>query len=183
MRNPRNEPLALQPPCNLPSPRTCSGASFAASPPKRRHSQLNGQIIPMRVIPLDQVLLPITPPSLDLLFAGNGVVHLVSGFEPDKPRDFVLPRISVEPVLAVLDHSTDQIRRDADIELAIKTAGQDVHAGLPLSHVSDGAARPAPEQVRGDELERSRSYCYPGLVPEQAYPSALMFAAYPAAPA
>ena len=105
----------------------------------------------MRVFRFDQVDLPLPPPVLELLLAGNRGEHVAMHLEPDEALYAVLAGKSFERSGPMLPQPHHQVRRYADVKRAVVPAGKDVDARIALlSHVSDSAARWTLKQVQGD---------------------------------
>jgi hypothetical protein len=86
------------------------------------------------VLTLDQIDFPLPMPALELLFAGNGRVHVLKKFKANEMMDRILLGEAVNRVGAMLVEARDQIGRDSDVEGAVVTAGEDVDAGLLHKH-------------------------------------------------
>ena len=179
MRNPPNEALKL--PLPLSSPRTCSGVHQSAfstagwfaepwMPERARHdggdlgqrveAQRDCEVVPMRVVALDQVHFPVAVPLLDSLLGRDRRFHRVGHFVPDQADDAVMAGKAFEGAFAVLENSADEVRGHAYVQRAVIAVAEDVDAGLSVPHALETAAPWTPEQVRGDEVFR-----HAGLVP------------------
>ena len=84
----------------------------------------NRQIVPHRIIALDQLDLPVAFPFLDALFADDGVAHVFEAFDMDEPVDAILLGEARDQPVAVLDDACGKVACDAGVERSMKAAGQ-----------------------------------------------------------
>lgn len=153
MRNPRNDRLALT---HVRHPGLEPGSIAQRTPPaearartwmpaqgrhdeslRRRQSEVDCKIGPMRIALFDQFDLPSTMPVLEALLGRDRCFHGVGNLVPDQMLDAVTRGVAVERSVTMLHQTTDKIRRDADVERAVAPARQDVDAGLPLAHSNE----------------------------------------------
>ena len=73
------------------------------------------QVFPKRVIVFNQVDLFVTPPALELLLAGDGVVDITEFLVVSQPCDIVLGGELGARLLFVLPHPAFQVVGDADV--------------------------------------------------------------------
>ena len=156
MRNPRNETLGftqndrhpgLVPGATGPRIRRAEGRVAPWTPgqargdglglAKRWQAQRYGQILPVRIVAFDQILLPVALPFFEPFFRCDRGLHGVSHLEPNKTDNPVPFGEAIEHPVSVLENPSNQIRRNADIQRAVETAGQDIHARLSFSHFSN----------------------------------------------
>ncbi|WP_181008301.1 hypothetical protein [Sphingomonas montanisoli] len=69
---------------------------------KRSKAQPHRQILPSRVVALDEVDLPLTPPPLDLFLTLDCGTHVATSFVEDEAVDSVAFGKAVERAFAVL---------------------------------------------------------------------------------
>jgi len=84
------------------------------------------QVVPPRIIFLDQLDFPGAPPLFDLAFATKRSVARVMWFVPDKDVDAVLGREALECLLFVLPDPFGDIVGVAAVERSIALTGQQV---------------------------------------------------------
>jgi len=119
----------------------------------RGQSQIDCQINPLRVFGFDQIDLPLTMPVFQLFLARDRAVHVVEHFKADKAIYRIFFRKAFGHTRAVLVQALDQIRGYADVERAVRLAGEYVDAGLfRLSHGRYMGAPWTLKQVQGDGL-------------------------------
>jgi hypothetical protein len=116
------------------TPALCRGPLRHPSHRQRRQPQPHRKVVPRRVLPLDQIALPVAPPALEPLLVRDRAFHRLAGLEPDQPGDAVLLRVPLERAFAVLEDPRDQIRSHADIQRPVIAAREDVDAGNALDH-------------------------------------------------
>ena len=119
----------------------------------RGQAQIDCQIGPVRVFGFDQVDLPTAAPVFELLFAADRAGHVVEHFETDKAVNAVSRCKSWRQLITMLVKALDQVRRYADIERAIRLAGEYVDARLlGFLHGPRIGSRWTLKQVQGDAI-------------------------------
>jgi hypothetical protein len=119
----------------------------------RRQAQPRRQIVPVRVFAFDQIDLPLPTPVFQLLLARDGGGHVVEQFVADEAVDAVLACEARNCSAAVLPQAGDQVAGHADVEGAVRLAGEDVDAGLAFGrHNSLFVARWMLKQVQHDGM-------------------------------
>jgi hypothetical protein len=96
---------------------------------QRLEAERYRQFVPMRVGGLDQVALPGSVPSLDLLLASNCIFDVAERLPPDQAVDGIAagePRADAVPVLP---DAADEIGGNSGVEGASEPAGEDVGEG------------------------------------------------------
>ena len=120
---------------------------------QRRQPNTNRQIDPLRVFRFNQIDLPLAMPVLQLFFARDRTRHIVEHFKPDEPVDSIFGRIAGGKFAAMLIKAREQVRRYADIQRAIRLAGQYIDARVfGFWHSLFIESRWTLKQVQGDEL-------------------------------
>ena len=137
------------------SPRHPELVSGPISPPTRSHrfeAQPHGQVAPFGVLAVDQVDLPLPPPVLELLLAGDRVNHLVEHLEVDEAMDPVARGETGQGVVPMLPQAPHQVGRNSDVQRAVMSACEEVDARFALDvHAPIGAEKLTLKQVQGDE--------------------------------
>lgn len=107
------------------------------------------EVVPMGIVLLDQIDLPVAPPSLELLFEGDRLGDL-SEFQPSDQTIHAVALGETGDILAfMLSGSSDEIVRHADIERAVASAGQHVdEVGHPIALLWSIVGRNAPHPWR-----------------------------------
>lgn len=82
---------------------------------------------PIRVPRFNESDLPGAVPALELLLARNGFVDVAVALEPDQPRDAIALREARNDAGSVLFDAQGQIAGDADVECAVRLAGEHVN--------------------------------------------------------
>jgi len=124
----------------------------AAVSRQRIEAERDSEVIPSRIVALDQVLLPVARPLLDALFSSNSRFHCLANVIPDQTLDVVALGETVKSSIAVLHDPTDKVGRNASVEPGVEATRQHVDARFALSHAVEVAAQWMPEQVRHDEF-------------------------------
>src|SRR6185369_846730 len=109
--------------------------SSVSSPRRRGSNSLNDrliQIVPLRILRLDQVHLPVPIPFLDLLFTRDRPDGCLVHLEPDQPMNAVVLAESGDYVVLVLPHAPNQIVRNPDVQSLVHARGEDVHVVMAL---------------------------------------------------
>ena len=88
----------------------------------------------MRIVPLDQVDLPFTPPALELFLARNGIEHRFEHLVADEMPHIVPRRKTIIRARSMLMKPLEQIGCDADVDGAVLRAGENIDARLALDH-------------------------------------------------
>ncbi len=170
--------------CASPSPPRHPGLVPGSTPPrgkslrsiKRRQPERDRQIGPVGIGAFDQVLLPVAPPGVDPLLAGDGGLHRVGHLEAYQNHDAVAAGEALERAITMLHDPTDEVGRDAGVNRPIEAVGEHVDARLPVSHNLHSAAPWTPEQLRRDGVGVTSGVPYlrrhPGLVPGSTLPHA-----------
>jgi hypothetical protein len=96
-----------------------------------RRDALKIEIVPMRVVFLNQPNLPIAAPTLDPLLKGNGLGHLAVARIPDQPVDAVALREALDFARAMLSDPAFEAVGNAELERSMAPAGQNVD---PVGH-------------------------------------------------
>ena len=132
-------------------PELASGSICPPALRQRRQTKPDRQIDPVRIALFDQVDLPLPVPALQLLFAGDGVLHVVEHFEADQPVDMVSGCKPRQRPIAMLPKPRRKVGRHADIQRSVLPTGQDVDAGIAcLPHGAECEAKWTLKQVQGD---------------------------------
>ncbi len=106
--------------------------------------KLGKDIPPMRIVPLDQIDLPLTRPAFDRRFALDRQRHVVMDLIPDKARHSVASRELRGRAFAVFADAPNDVVRDAAIERAVGLAGQEIDEIRHTSILSwPGLSRPS----------------------------------------
>ena len=117
----------------------------------RRQAEINRQIDPLGVFGFDQIDLPTAMPVFQLFLSRDRIGHIIEHFKTDKAIYRILRRISGRQLITVLVKALDQVRRYANVQRAIGSAGEYVDAGLfRLSHRQYMSASWTLKQVQGD---------------------------------
>ena len=94
------------------------------------------QLIPVRVCFLDQLDLPLPPPSLERSLPARSFGRVVMGLEINEPAHPVFPGETSHHALAMLPRAPGEIAGHADIKHAMRPAREDIDPlCLRLSHV------------------------------------------------
>src|SRR5215213_4534499 len=80
------------------------------------------EISPMRIGLFDRCNLPIAPPFLDFLFAGDGRRRIVITFKPNKKSDAIAGCKAGRGFSPMLIHAPHQVARDADVQRSMLLA-------------------------------------------------------------
>ena len=134
-------------------PQLVSGPISPPTRRQRRQTQSHGKIDPMRVVAFDQIDLPRPMPALELLFAQDGPFHVAELLEADKHVHRIFRGESRERIGAVPPQPRDEVGGYADVERAVRFAGENIDAGVALGR--HGVERAAPwilKQVQDDEV-------------------------------
>jgi hypothetical protein len=91
-----------------------------------RQSQRGRQIVPVRILTLDQVDLPLPMPALKLLLAGNRVVHAFELLEMDQHVHAVSGGETLHLIGPVLIQTGHWVRCHADVQRTMGFAGEDI---------------------------------------------------------
>jgi hypothetical protein len=89
-----------------------------------------GKIFPHWIFTLDQPNFLFAPPSLDFLFARNGVPNVAELFQVDHTKDPVASSESGNQPLAMLEHSALQVAGHAGVQVP-RTTGENVNSIAP----------------------------------------------------
>ena len=121
---------------------------------QRFQPQSDSQIMPMRVVALDQIDLPRPVPVLQLFLACDGGRHVGQPFVANKAIDAIAAREPTAVAVSMLPHARKQIGCNANVKRPARLACKDVDARLfhgctPIAS-SVLAAMWTPKQVRGD---------------------------------
>jgi len=92
----------------------------------RQPEHCGREIIPHRVISLDEFDFPIALPFLNPFFADDGVTDVVKGLDVDETLNIVLLGESGNETLTMLENPLSQIAGDAGIKRAVASACEDV---------------------------------------------------------
>jgi hypothetical protein len=84
------------------------------------------EIIPIGIIPLDQVDLPAPVPFLEPLLAMNSVLNVLEPFGVDEAVNAVSFSELRADAFTVLEDAARQVGGDADVKRAVRRAGEDV---------------------------------------------------------
>ena len=137
--------------CTGRHPEHVSESIFPATLQDRLEAEAYDQVDPVRIVLLDQVNLPRAVPALELLLARNRVFHRRVKFVPDQKLAAIPPGEALDGAFSMLPNPLRQVGRDADIQRAIASAGQDVHCRLKVALHRPGLLRRyAP---RNDEVQ------------------------------
>ena len=90
--------------------------------------QVQRQIVPLRIVLLDQVELPVAVPVLQLLLAGDRAGHVLEHLEPDETVDGMALRETWNGAGSVLVQALERVTRHTDVERAATAARQNVDA-------------------------------------------------------
>src|SRR5690348_4547067 len=108
---------------------------------RRERHQLQVAVCPIRIVTLDQLNLPVAPPTLELLLKADRLGDLPKTTEEDQSIDAIgLREAGNLPRLMFGDASIERIGH-ADVERAELVAREDVD---PVGVVAHGAARDVP---------------------------------------
>ena len=164
MRNPRNETVTNchcrhAGPVPASTPLQALRLEARWMPARGRHdgsrerlkAKTDGEIVPMRIGLLDQILFVVTRPFLDSLFRGDGGLHGFGHVKPGEAIDTVAFGEAAKRASAVLEDPTDQVRGHANVQRAVEPVRHDVNAGLAFPHIRQSAARWMPGQARHDD--------------------------------
>ncbi len=145
--------------CQLRHPELVSGPIAQLPLRYRWETQPNRQINPMRVCRVNQVDLPRAMPILQLLLTRNGGLHRAEGFKMHKAMDRISGSMAGGQITTMLRQTFEQIRRNADVQRAVKLACKYIYARLLfLSHQWSLAAKWTLKQVQGDDLGNQTRY-------------------------
>jgi hypothetical protein len=121
--------------------------------PYRFQTQPHRQILPVRVVGIDQINLSLPMPVFQLLLAQNSRLHLAKQFVMNKAIHAIIAGKTTCMFIAMLIHALQQIRRNANVHRAVKAAGKDIDAGLFFfSHMQSLTAKWTLKQVQGDGI-------------------------------
>lgn len=133
-------------------PSTTPGSIPPSAQVQRRQTKPNRQIMPIGVLALNQVDLPLTPPILELLLAGDGLLHRAKRFVADKAVNAVALRKAFHFAATMLPKAFHKIARDPDVERSLGFARKHVDARVSLDrHSTERDAKLTLKQVQGDE--------------------------------
>ena len=126
---------------------------------QRRQLQSGREIVPIRVVALNQIDLPLAMPVLQLLLACDRLFHGAKQFVAHQAMHRVLFCKAVDFAVSMLPKTSDKIARDADVKRAAGRAGEDVDAGASLNrHKAERAEKWTLKQVQGDAIGRDRPH-------------------------
>lgn len=132
-------------------PELVPGSIFPSAWIKRRQTEADRQINPFRISGIDEIDLPLPMPVLELLFTGDGALHVTKTLEVDEALNLVTAGEAGGLAVSMLPQARNQVRCDANIKCAVKPAGQNVDAGEPLVlHKQTSAETWTLKQVQGD---------------------------------
>ena len=84
------------------------------------------QVVPFRILRLDQLDLPISLPLLELFLARNCGDRIVVDFEPDQLVDSISLREAGNRLALVLVHAANDVVRYAEVERSVSVACEEV---------------------------------------------------------
>src|SRR6185437_8018798 len=84
------------------------------------------QVLPPRILLLDQLDLPGPIPTLDLFFTADCIADVAPLFEPDQQVHAILLREAVDQIAPVLPCALREIARHADIKRPIRFAREEI---------------------------------------------------------
>lgn len=91
-----------------------------------RLTPVRGQVLPRRVLALDQPHLLFTTPSLQLLFSSDSVLDPGMLFVVNQPMDLVVAGKAANVAAAMLENSCSEVVRHADVQYS-RLAGENVN--------------------------------------------------------
>src|SRR5688572_7806664 len=91
--------------------------------------QLTNQVGPGRILLLNQLDLPLAPPSLQALLAGDRLADVIEGFAIHEPVDAISLGEAVGFAAVVLLKAPVEIARHAGVKRAVGPASEDVYDG------------------------------------------------------
>lgn len=80
----------------------------------------------MRVVPLEQIDLPIALPLLELFFAAQRRGRSIVRLKPNQPLDLVSFRKAGDELVFVLPNPPRELRSRADIKRSVRFAGEEI---------------------------------------------------------
>ena len=132
-------------------PELVSGSIPRSGRSKLLEAQPGRHVIPVRIVPLDQVDLPLTLPVLQLLLAQDGLLHVPEELIAEEEVRLVSAGEAAAVSLAMLPNPFNQIGRDADVRHPARFAREDIDARVPRNrHAPVIAARRMLKQVQHD---------------------------------
>jgi hypothetical protein len=142
-----------QMPINSRHPELVSGPIARFALLERGKAKPHCQIDPTQVVFVDQVDLPLPVPALQLFFAQDGRLHFTEQLEVDQGVDVIERSETRHCIAAMLGKAENEVRRDANIDCAIRPACENIDARLAfMSHPSEFVAQWALKQVQGDGI-------------------------------
>jgi|SRR5215204_1358552 len=104
-----------------------SGLAAARRPGMTGRNQLSSdrvvEILPIRVLTLDQVDLPLAPPFLEFFLTRDGVRRIVIVFEPHKNVDTISGRKAANDIVLVFVYAPHEVARDTQVSRPMFAAG------------------------------------------------------------
>ena len=133
--HPALSPDALRRSHNL-TPQSIRRPRASGDPAWRLRRQIVGEVSPRRILTLNRLELPRTPPSLDPLFAqdrvGDGGVEL----HEYERANAVAPREAGDSIRAGIRDAASKIGGDADIERSVTPTREDIDARALVRHAT-----------------------------------------------
>src|SRR5215203_3038332 len=86
------------------------------------------EILPIRVLTLNQVDLPFAPPFIEFFRTRDCVHRVFIAFEPDKKMDAITGCESTNEIILVFKHASHQVTGDTNVQRPMFAAGHDIHA-------------------------------------------------------
>ena len=114
-------------------PELVSGSIFSLAGSRGVKAECHGEVLPVRVVLLDQIDFPRPVPSFQLLFASDRAGHVSEHLEAYEAEDIIARGKSGIGAGAVLVKTREQVRGHSDVDRSIVPAGEDVDARL-LAH-------------------------------------------------
>ncbi len=118
-------------------------------PPDRWRIPDEGQVVPVRIFPLDQVELPVAKIPLDRFLALNGRCDAFVRLEPDEAFEVVILRKAGDCACLMFADAPVQIAGYADIQSASYAIRHDVDGDQPSFHERSVVRRGPSGQARG----------------------------------
>jgi hypothetical protein len=107
------------------------------------------EVAPLRIMALDQLKFPGTPPFFYPLFAQDRIGHGLVKFGEDQVVDAVVSHKAGNRIRPMLPNAASEIGRYTDIERTVASAGKNVHTRTFLRHPMTSAA--LGPRFRGDD--------------------------------
>ncbi len=134
-------------------PELVSGSIVRLALSKRRQTQPDRQILPLRIFSVDEVYFPRAVPIFQLLLARNGGRHVGEGLKIYEAMNGIFRCVAGHQIVSMLRQPLHQIGRYANITRTVKLACKNIDARLSFfSHDKSLAEKWMLKQVQHDGI-------------------------------